>query len=93
VAAALCKAKPNSRSSFNRGCEVAASDDRLQRHTIHPGASRAPGRHSENVETKSPNPGAISLTLLLAVLKAIVIALGKRGTSRAGHSRYPLQPA
>jgi hypothetical protein len=34
----------------------------------------------ENVETKSPSPGVICLTLLLAVLKAIVIELGKRAT-------------
>jgi hypothetical protein len=44
----------------------------------------ASGRHSKNVETKSPNPGVICLTLLLAVLKAIVIVLGKRGTGHAG---------
>jgi hypothetical protein len=33
---------------------------------------------SKNVETKSPNPGVISLTLLMAALKATAIALGKR---------------
>jgi hypothetical protein len=43
-----------------------------------PGAPYAPGRLFENVETKSPNPGVIFLTLLMSVLKAIVIGLGKR---------------